>query len=68
MAKLLLLFTVVPIVELALLLEVGRREHRRDTTSAGKSNDILCQMPLTPQSNTVIYGDDLMHIVVAGSR
>jgi len=48
------------------------REHRRDTTSAGKSNDILCQncirCPLKPRSNTVICGDTLMHTVVAGSR
>ena len=33
---------------------------------------VLCQncvrYPLKPRSNTVIYGDSLMHIVVAGSR
>jgi hypothetical protein len=48
------------------------REHRRDTASAGKSNDILCQncvrCALKPRSNTVICGDTLMHTVVAESR
>ena len=41
--------------------------------SYGANRDqLLCQncvtCPLKPQSNTVIYGDTPMHIVVAGSR
>ena len=54
------------------LAPVSHASTEGDTTSAVKSNDILCQncvrYALKPRSNAVIYGDTLMHIGVAGSR
>jgi hypothetical protein len=53
-------------------MEERRAPSRHNDAALEKCRSVLCQncvrCPLKLQSDTVIYGDTPMHIVVAGSR